>query len=64
MKALKSMMNRRLIASKNNGCEVIGKKARMKFDIADSGKGEWFLGVVSSYDGIQQKYGMYYPIRG
>lgn len=47
--------------------ETIGKKARMKFHIAESDsddKCEWFFGVVSSYDGIQQKYGIYFPCDG
>ena len=41
--------------------EVIGKQVRMKFEIVDSNTFEWFEGIVSSYDGITQKYGVYFP---
>ena len=41
--------------------EVIGKQVRMKFEIVDSNTFEWFEGIVSSYDGITQKYGVYCP---
>ena len=44
--------------------ETIGKKVRMKFHIGASDKCEFFFGVVSSYDGIQQKYGIYFPCDG
>ena len=41
--------------------EVIGKQVKMKFHIQDSDSCEWFDGIVSSYDGITQKYGIYFP---
>ena len=41
--------------------EVIGKQVRMKFKTVDSNTLEWFEGIVSSYDGITQKYGVYFP---
>ena len=41
--------------------EVIGKEVRMKFQILDSDSYEWFNGIVSSYDGITEKYGIYFP---
>ena len=33
----------------------------MKFETNQSGSCEWFEGVISSYDGINQKYGIYFP---
>ena len=44
--------------------ELMGKQVRMKFDVSKSGKTEWFQGIVSSYDGINQKYGIYFPCDG
>ena len=41
--------------------EVIGKEANMKFYIQESDTCEWFRGIISSYDGITQKYGVYFP---
>ena len=41
--------------------EVIGKEAKMKFHIQDSDTCDWFRGIISSYDGISQKYGIYFP---
>lgn len=41
--------------------EVIGKQVRMKFQIVDSNTSEWFQGIISSYDGVTQKYGIYFP---
>lgn len=34
---------------------------RMKFQIDDSDTTEWFRGIISSYDGVTQKYGVYFP---
>ena len=33
----------------------------MKFHIQDSDTCDWFRGIISSYDGISQKYGIYFP---
>ena len=41
--------------------EVIGKQVKMKFQIVESDISEWFQGIISSYDGVTQKYGMYFP---
>jgi len=41
--------------------EVIGKQVRMRFEIIDSDTWEWFGGIISSYDGITQKYDVYFP---
>ena len=41
--------------------EVMGKKVRMKFEITDSGDSEWYEGIISTYNGINQKYGVYFP---
>jgi len=35
----------------------------MKFNI-ENGKEEWFEGVICSYNGITQKYGVYFPCDG
>ena len=40
---------------------MIGKEVRMKFEIEDSDSCEWFHGIISSYNGITQKYGIYFP---
>ena len=34
---------------------------RMKFQIEESDTFEWFQGIISSYDGVTQKYGIYFP---
>ena len=34
---------------------------KMKFQIVDSDTSEWFQGIISSYDGVTQKYGIYFP---
>ena len=41
--------------------EVIGKQVRMKFQIEESDAFEWFQGIISSYDGVTQKYAIYFP---
>ena len=41
--------------------EVIGKQVKMKFQIVESDISEWFQGIISSYDGVTQKYGIYFP---
>lgn len=41
--------------------EVMGKKVRMKFEVSDSGEIEWYEGIISTYNGINQKYGVYFP---
>ena len=35
----------------------------MKFNI-ENGKEEWFEGVICSYNGITQKYDVYFPCDG
>lgn len=39
-------------------------QVRMKFQIIDSEISEWFQGIISSYDGVTQKYGIYFPSDG
>ena len=47
----------------NSNPEVLGKSVRMKFNI-ENGKEEWFEGVICSYNGITQKYDVYFPCDG
>ena len=41
--------------------EVMGKKVRVKFTVKDSKKEEWFVGIISSYNGIKGEYGIFFP---
>ena len=43
----------------NNHPEVMGKRVRMKFDVSDSE--EWLNGIITTYNGITQKYGVFFP---
>ena len=43
--------------------EIVGKRARMKFEVED-GKESWFEGVVSSYNVLSGKYAVYFPSDG
>ena len=36
---------------------------RMKFD-DEHGKGEWYNGIICSYNGMTRKYGVYFPCDG
>ena len=36
---------------------------RMRFE-TESGKEEWYEGVISSYNGLTGKYGLYFPCDG
>ena len=47
----------------NQHPEIIGKRARMKFE-DEEGVGQWYEGVVSSYNTITGKYGVYFPCDG
>lgn len=42
--------------------EVIGKRARMKFE--DESGTKWYEGIISSYNVITGKYGVYFPCDG
>ena len=42
--------------------EIVGKRARMKF--GDGGEEKWYEGVISSYNVITGKYGVYSPCDG
>ena len=46
----------------NTHPEIIGKRAKMKFD--NKGEEKWYEGVVSSYNVITGKYGIYFPCDG
>ena len=59
-----SMIGRQFHESKyvpDSHPELMGKRVQMKFETNQSGSCEWFEGVISSYDGINQKYGIYFP---
>ena len=43
--------------------EIVGKKARMKFDDGHGGD-KWYEGVVSSYNVITGKYALFFPCDG
>jgi hypothetical protein len=45
---------------KNNHPEIVGKRARRKF-VDGQGEDKWYEGVVSSYNVITGKYGVYFP---
>ena len=47
----------------NTHPEVLGKKVRMKFQMAPETE-EWFEGVIASYNGMLGKYGVYFPSDG
>ena len=47
----------------NNHPEILGKRARMRFE-SESGKEEWYEGVISSYNGLTGKFGLYFPCDG
>ena len=41
---------------------MMGRKLRMKFEVSDTGKLEWFEGQITTYDGLNGKYRVYFPI--
>ena len=45
----------------NNHPEIVGKRARMKFDDGQGGD-KWSEGVVSSYNVITGKYGVFFLV--
>ena len=47
----------------NTHPEILGKKARMKFNDGE-GEDQWYEGVVSSYNVITGKYSVYFPCDG
>ena len=47
----------------NGHPEILGKCARMRFD-NEEGQEEWYEGVISSYNMITGKYGIYFPCDG
>ena len=44
----------------NSHPEILGKRARMKFE-SPSGQDEWYDGIICSYNGMTGKYGIYFP---
>ena len=43
--------------------EIIGKRARMRFE-DEEGEETWYNGIIASYNGITGKYGIYFPCDG
>ena len=43
----------------NSHPEVMGKKVKVKFMVND--REEWFIGVISSYNGLKGEYGIFSP---
>ena len=41
--------------------EMMGKKVKVKFMVTNRKKEEWFLGIVSTYNGLNRKYGIFFP---
>ena len=41
--------------------EMMGRKVKVKFMVEDLKREEWFLGVISTYNGLNRKYGIYFP---
>ncbi len=47
-----------------NHPEVMGKQVKVKFFVKESGKDEWFDGVIATYNCIFGKYGVIFPCDG
>ena len=41
--------------------EMMGRKVKVKFMVENSKREEWFWGVISTYNGLNGKYGIYFP---
>ena len=41
--------------------DMMGKKVKVKFMVTNLKKEEWFPGIVSTYNGLNGKYGIYFP---
>ena len=39
----------------------MGKRVKEKFMVNNLKKEEWFVGVISSYNGLKGDYGTYFP---
>ena len=46
----------------NKQPDTLGKRVKMKFETS-SGE-QWFDGMITSYDGLKGKYGVYFPSDG
>ena len=42
--------------------EALGKKVKMKFETP--AREQWFDGMITSYDGLKGKFGVYFPSDG
>ena len=42
--------------------DALGKKVKMKFET--SAGEQWFNGMITSYDGLKGKFGVYFPSDG
>ena len=40
----------------------MGRRLKMKFKIAETGKEEWFEGQITTYNGLNGKYGVFFPV--
>ena len=45
-------------------CQVHWKAVKVKFLVKESGKEEWFDGMIISYNGMSGLYGIYFPCDG
>ena len=48
----------------NQHPETMGKRVRVKYDIADNGDTEWFEGIITTYNCMTGKYGVFFPCDG
>ena len=48
----------------NSHPEVLGKAVKVRFLVKESGKEEWFDGMIILYNGMAGLYGIYFPCDG
>ena len=41
--------------------EVMGKKVKVKFMVEDLKREEWFIGIITTYNGLKGEYGIFFP---
>ena len=56
-----SVDNTTLTFTKNPNPEVMGKKVKVKFMVKELKREEWFVGIISSYNGLKGEYGIHFP---
>ena len=56
-----SLDNTTLTFTKNPNPEVMGKKVKVNFMVNELKREEWFVGIISSYNGLKGEYGIHFP---